>query len=263
MFGPNSIIGYALVDFPVPLRRNLALFILKTYRHWNGLCPWSDPEFCTRVFVWLEAFCLWLALSLTYLILFNLLSGTFYGARACIRNLFSRPASKHTMPVQVPDQRMPNEISMPDRFPKPDRFPMPEDLLPPEDGLFIQVQYADGLKCAFLYFLKAKEDMPFLQSYCCNQKMENVSLIKDLSMITKRELEGSAEAPLRLWLRVRIDRGPEYRVAVTAMRMEPGWTVTKQRVYRSSDWPYSLQRGSLPRTMADSHVHLIRKTDKK
>lgn len=105
MFGPNSIIGYALVDFPVPLRRNLALFILKNYRHWNGLCPWSDPEFCTRVFVWLEAFCLWLALSLTYLILFNLLSGTFYGARACIRNLFSRPASKHTMP---------NEISMPD-----------------------------------------------------------------------------------------------------------------------------------------------------
>jgi hypothetical protein len=183
MFGPNSIIGYALVDFPVPLRRNLALFVLKMYHHWSGLCPWSDPESCTRVFVWLEAFCQWLAICLTYSILFNLLSGTFYGARACIRNFLSRPASKHTMPVQVPDQRMPNEISM------PDRFPMSEDLLPPEDGLFIQVQHADGLKCAFLYFLKAKEDRPFLHSYCCNQTMENVSLIRDPSMMTKRELE--------------------------------------------------------------------------
>lgn len=223
MFGPFSIIGYTLVDFPVLLGQELENFVYKAYRHWVG--PLS-----MKGFVWLLSFCQWLAFSFTFVILFILLSGTYYGARAGIRQSCSRPAPKQTKPVQVLKQRMPEEIPM------PDEFPMSNDLPPPEDALRIRVQTDDGLICALYYSLKAKGDRPVLHSYYCNKQLQNVTLIQDLSTMTMKRSKDGAGSELRLWLKVRLYQGPEIRVAVAATRREPGWIVTKDRVHWTSEW---------------------------
>lgn len=247
MFSSHSTIGNALVDFGARLGHALALFAM-------------------QVFVWLGELCQLLIGSFAVTIFASIIVGILYWAGSQISNSRFVAIPNRAMPIQAldMDKSMPNETSEePDRFPMPDKFPMSEDLLPAEDRLFIQVQdVVDGLKCAFLYSIKTKHDRPFLRSYCSNQTIANVSLMKDFSLMTKGELDGRCvEAPLRLWFRIRVYEGPEIRVALTAVRTEPGWKVCAQQVYNTSEWPSWRLRGTLPSTTTDSHVYLFRKTN--
>lgn len=207
MFGPTSILGYTLIDFPVLLGEELGSRAFRIY--W----PWIGPTLSMRAFNWFESFCQWLAFSCTFVIIFCLVSGTFYGARACICKLRSGSATTQAMPV---------EVSMPES----DNL-----LLPAKDGLRIQVRTDNGLEFKFYYFIKANGDRPLLHSYSSNETIENVSLIKDPSMLTSTKSWEGEPAPLGLWLRFRVYRGPEIKVAVIAMWREPGWLVLNQRVH--------------------------------